>query len=385
MKRQWIYMLLALMLLSISGFSAMAQDATEEPTEEMASTEEAMGEMTPTLSLSSSEELGDFLVGPDGMTVYLFTNDTPGVSNCSGDCATNWPPLTVGEEETPTLAEGVPGMVNAITREDGTRQVVYNGWPLYYWAQDTAPGDTTGQGVGEVWFVVSPPHVSLGGNAELGDFLVGPNGMTLYMFTNDTENTSNCYDQCATNWPPLLVDEGEEVSAQPGLVGEVGTTERTDGTVQVTFNGMPLYYWAQDTAPGDATGQGVGDVWFVVKPPTISLASTDLGDVVVGPNGMTLYMFTEDVDGVSVCYDRCAVAWPPLLVAEGEEIVAGQGVEGELSTTTRDDGTLQVVYNGYPLYYWWRDVVPGDTTGQDVQQVWYVMDGAGEIIFGTGE
>ena len=383
MNRRFTTLLVALLLLLLGSAVVMAQDATEEPADEAAATEEAAA--APTVSLSSSEELGDFLVGPNGMTLYLFTNDAPGVSNCADQCATNWPPLTVGEEEIPLLGEGIPGALNAITREDGTRQVVYNGTPLYYWAQDAAPGDTTGQGVGDVWFVVSPPDVSLGGNAELGDFLVGPNGMTLYLFNNDTDGTSTCYDQCATNWPPLLVGEGEEVSTQPGLVGEVGTTERTDGTVQVTFNGMPLYYWAQDAAPGDSTGQGVGDVWWVVKPPTISVATTNLGDVLVGPNGMTLYMFTEDIDGVSACYERCAIAWPPLLVAEGEEVVLAEGITGTVGTTTRDDGTLQATINNMPLYYWWRDVIPGDTTGQDVQQVWYVLNPAGEIIFDTVE
>lgn len=99
----------------------------------------------------------------------------------------------------------------------------------------------------------------------LGDFLVDAEGMTLYLFTKDTENTSNCYDDCASAWPPLL-SEGE------GTVGEgldaslLGTTERTDGTLQVTYGGWPLYHWAKDEAPGDTTGQDVGEVWYVVSP-----------------------------------------------------------------------------------------------------------------------
>src|SRR5512145_1420876 len=92
----------------------------------------AQDEMAATVSLGNNADLGDFLVGPNGMTLYLFTKDAPGVSNCSGDCATNWPPLTVGEDEQPTLAAGIPGLVGVIAREDGTRQVTFNGWPLYY-------------------------------------------------------------------------------------------------------------------------------------------------------------------------------------------------------------------------------------------------------------
>ncbi len=372
MNRRTITLLVVLILLLSGSAIALAQDATEEAA-------------AATVSLGSSEELGSFLVGPDGMTLYMFTNDAPGASSCSGDCATNWPPLTVGEDETPVLAEGVPGALNTITREDGSRQVVYNGMPLYHWAQDAAPGDTNGQGVGDIWWVVSPPLVSLSGNAQFGEILVGSNGMTLYRFDNDTDGTSACYDGCAANWPPLTLGDGQEATIQPGLIGEVGTIERTDGTVQVTFDGMPLYYWAQDAAPGDATGHGVGDIWWVVKPPTVSVAATALGDVLVGPNGMTLYMFTEDFDGVSACYNQCEIAWPPLLVGEGEEIVVGEGVTGAIGTTVRDDGTTQATINNMPLYYWWRDVVPGDVTGQEFQQVWYVLSPTGEIIFDTVE
>src|SRR5690606_1581076 len=117
MNRRFTTLLVALLLLLLGSAVVMAQDATEEPADEAAATEEAGAAAT--VSLSSSEELGDFLVGPNGMTLYLFTNDSPGVSSCADQCATNWPPLTVGEEETPVLAEGIPGALNAITREDG--------------------------------------------------------------------------------------------------------------------------------------------------------------------------------------------------------------------------------------------------------------------------
>ncbi len=110
------------------------------------------------------------------------------------------------------------------------------------------------------------PTVAVGGNDELGDFLVAANGMTLYIFTVDDPGTSNCYDDCATAWPPLLVEEGQTPTAGEGVTGELGTTTRDDGTVQVTYNDQPLYFYAPDQEPGDATGQNVGDVWFVVEP-----------------------------------------------------------------------------------------------------------------------
>lgn len=218
----------------------------------------------PTVSVGESD-MGPVLVGPNGFTLYLFTRDTEGVSNCYERCIELWPPLLVGALDAEvTVGEGVPGELGVIERTTGTFQVTYNGMPLYYWWRDWAPGQTTGHGVGEVWWVVPPATLSWTQNDELGNILVGPNGMTVYTFSNDTDGTSACYDQCATNWPPLTVASADELLAGSGVTGELGVTERTDGTWQVTYNGMPLYYFASDAARGDATGQGRGDVWWVV-------------------------------------------------------------------------------------------------------------------------
>jgi predicted lipoprotein with Yx(FWY)xxD motif len=217
--------------------------------------------------LGSTTDLGSFLVDSQGMTLYVYANDTPGVSNCTGGCLAKWPALTVAEGETPTLAAGIPGRLGVIQRpDDSTYQVVYNGMPLYTFASDTQPGDTTGQGVAGVWSVAKSPDVSLGGNADLGPFLVGPNDMTLYMYTKDTPGVSNCTGGCLVKWPALLVPDGMQPTAGDGVTGTLGTIQRDDGTYQVTINDMPLYYWYNDVVPGDATGQNVGGVWFVLGP-----------------------------------------------------------------------------------------------------------------------
>ncbi len=107
--------------------------------------------------------------------------------------------------------------------------------------------------------------VNAGQNATLGSFLVDSNGMTLYLFTKDTPNTSTCYGGCAAAWPPLLTTGAP--SAGTGVTASLlGTTKRTDGTVQVTYNGWPLYYWAKDKVAGDTTGENVQGVWFVITP-----------------------------------------------------------------------------------------------------------------------
>jgi predicted lipoprotein with Yx(FWY)xxD motif len=111
----------------------------------------------------------------------------------------------------------------------------------------------------------------------------------------------------------------------------------------------------------------------------VQLGETSLGDVLVDAEGLTLYMFDKDTEGISTCYEDCAVAWPPLLV-EGEPAV-GEGLDESLVTTVpRDDGTMQVKYGDWPLYYWKDDKAPGDVLGQAVGEVWWVVGADGQPI-----
>ena len=112
---------------------------------------------------------------------------------------------------------------------------------------------------------MGPAHIAVGNNAQLGSFLVDDKGMTLYLFTTDKPNTSNCYGKCASFWPPLLTS-GEAVAGSGLDASKLGTTTRTDGTVQVTYNSWPLYYFAKDKQPGDVKGQKVAGTWFVISP-----------------------------------------------------------------------------------------------------------------------
>jgi predicted lipoprotein with Yx(FWY)xxD motif len=233
-----------------------------------------------TVQVADHPELGKILTDGNGMTLYLYTKDEANVSNCYDQCAVNWPPLLVGAGAEPLAGQGLTGQLGTTERTDGGRQVTYNGMPLYFWIRDSNPGDVTGQGVGDVWYVVHPdistmtvnsPVVQVTANPTLGDMLTSQ-GMTLYLYTKDEQNVSNCYDQCAVNWPPLLVGSGAP-QAGTGLDGGLSVIDRTDGGRQVAYNGIPLYFWIRDVRPGDATGQGVGDVWFVVSPQATALAA----------------------------------------------------------------------------------------------------------------
>lgn len=110
-----------------------------------------------TLSVAEVGTFGEALVDGEGRALYMFTNDTQdsGASSCTGNCLVNWPPLLTDGD--PVAGEGVDeSMLGTIPLADGTMQVTYNGWPLYYYAEDAAAGDANGQGVGGVWFLVSP-------------------------------------------------------------------------------------------------------------------------------------------------------------------------------------------------------------------------------------
>jgi predicted lipoprotein with Yx(FWY)xxD motif len=105
-------------------------------------------------------------------------------------------------------------------------------------------------------------------NSKLGQILVGEKGMTVYLFVADTGTTSTCYTSCATIWPPVLTTGAPQAGAGASA-SLLGTTTRTDGKVEVTYAGHPLYYFVQDKAAGDTTGQGIngfGGLWWVLSP-----------------------------------------------------------------------------------------------------------------------
>jgi predicted lipoprotein with Yx(FWY)xxD motif len=126
------------------------------------------------------------------------------------------------------------------------------------------------------------------------------------------------------------------------------------------------------TACGDDNGDSAA-----AAPDGIQITSTDLGEVLADPAGNVLYLFLPDNQGPSVCEGGCAENWPPLT----ESLAAGDGADASLlGTAARPDGTPQLTYNGWPLYYFAGDDAPGDTNGQGINDVWFVIDAAGEAV-----
>jgi predicted lipoprotein with Yx(FWY)xxD motif len=116
---------------------------------------------------------------------------------------------------------------------------------------------------------------------------------------------------------------------------------------------------------------------------TVAVASSALGDVLVDAKGRTLYVFTKDKGDQSVCSGKCAAAWPALTVTGAA--TPGTGVQASLlSTAKQANGTTQVTYGGKPLYYFAGDKAPGETKGQGLNGVWFVVRGDGSLVKTTG-
>lgn len=236
--------------------------------------------------------------------------------------------------------------------------------------------------------------------ADVGNVLIEQSGFTLYRFDKDTANPSksNCENECAKTWPPLLVgDAAPELSGVDAKL--VGKVKRSDGPEQVTVKGWAVYRFAKDTKTGEAKGQGVGNTWFAVTPQggkagqaaapapapapekeTTKLTASEisvLGKVLTDQNGMTLYMFEKDSKKPSkaTCNGDCAKTWPPLLVQGKVEL---QGVDPKIvGSVKRVDGSEQVTVGGWAVYRYSKDTKPGEANGNGVGGTWFAIEPAG--------
>lgn len=150
------------LLGSLAGCAQTDDTGGDDTTPTMTTTEDT-DDTSPTMTADSSaasvvvasnETFGEILTDSEGLTLYLFTTDEQGTSACYDGCAETWPPLTV--EGTPNPGSDVMAALDTIERRDGSMQVTVADHPLYYYIDDENPGDTNGQGVGDVWFVVGP-------------------------------------------------------------------------------------------------------------------------------------------------------------------------------------------------------------------------------------
>ena len=260
-----------------TGSGAGGAYGTGAPASSMPASSGAMGGDVQTAALKVERtSAGTVLAGSKGLTLYYYAEDKPGSgkSACTGGCATAWPPLTA-PVKAPAGAK-MPGPIGMITRAGGAKQVTINGYPIYYYAEDMAPGQAKGNGAEGSWHVIkiraAAGSMAMGRTSVLkverttaGTVLAGSKGLTLYYYAEDIPGSgkSVCTGACAQAWPALKAPVKAPAGAK--LPGKIGMITRADGTRQVTINGYPIYYYAEDMAPGQAKGNGAEGKWHVIK------------------------------------------------------------------------------------------------------------------------
>ena len=231
------------------------------------------------VALSTSATLGSYLTDKDGRTLYFFSTDANGQSSCSGGCEALWPVFYVENLTADKLDTGLAlADFATITTKSGKKQLTYKGWPLYYYAPVSAsdgyggggvntleaPGKTSGEAFGGVWFVAKPDYsimivksqlVGHDGKNYKSDYTVGDGlttyftdgkGLTLYTFKVDAFNDNNFTKEDFSNnavWPIYETDK----IVVPSILDKSDFSVITVfGKSQLTYNGWPLYYFGQD-------------------------------------------------------------------------------------------------------------------------------------------
>jgi predicted lipoprotein with Yx(FWY)xxD motif len=109
--------------------------------------------------------------------------------------------------------------------------------------------------------------LSLGVTGRRGrEYLFGYNGMPVYIYSKDRGAQSTCYGDCAVRWPPYIVGAQDDLGPKAGVEGKVDTTRRSDGNLQLTYNGRPLYFYAADKDDEAPAGHRVNGLWHLVRP-----------------------------------------------------------------------------------------------------------------------
>jgi predicted lipoprotein with Yx(FWY)xxD motif/cytochrome c5 len=154
--RSFVGYCLVLTLISTVGIVMAACSSTASPTPISMPTSPTATASALSLNTMTNANLGTYLVDGKGMTLYYTTKDTPGQSNITGATLANWPVFYSSNIVIPSSLNAAD--FGSITRTDGSMQTTFRGYPLYYFIRDTAAGNTNGQGVGGIWFVVNPAN-----------------------------------------------------------------------------------------------------------------------------------------------------------------------------------------------------------------------------------
>jgi predicted lipoprotein with Yx(FWY)xxD motif len=341
---------------------------------------------------SEGEEVVQYMVDDRGRTLYGFIRDRINTNNFTKADFSNdavWPIFEGGIRSVPSnLDRTLFGEIEVF----GKKQTTYNGWPLYYFGQDEmVKGSNKGISFPApgVWPIITPdinmppsPETILLKEHELfGKILTDAEGNTLYFFTRDVVESSNCSGNCIINWPVFYT---EDVIFSGDLDSEdFNEIERNDGSRQTTYKGWPLYYFNNDNNPGEVNGEAVGNVWYVAKPDySVMLVNAQLighdgieytGSYAPGQEvvqymvddyGRTLYGFINDKfdknNFTKSDFSNDAV-WP---IYQQEKLSFPSQIDGSLFNVIDVHGRFQLTYKGWPLYYFGQDqMIRGSNKG----------------------
>jgi predicted lipoprotein with Yx(FWY)xxD motif len=330
---------------------------------------------------------------PKGMTLYTYEKDTAGKSTCVAECATAWPAVIA-----PAGAKTF-GPWTIVARDDGKQQWAFNGKPLYTYAKDAKIGDGTGNGLDSgSWQLaayapaegVKMPHgvavnelLNAGGEVFISEMT----GTPLYTFDDDPVNGKPVCggETCSAQWRPFIAAQ----LAKP--VGDFTVAHRDDGFYQWAYKGKPLYTFDGDVVAGDAKGDNAAGKWHVASllrqfmPAGVTVYHNRYGgDHLATADGMTLYERTRVIGvvtghnlrtgmrgnpavgrilGTMTCDAACTQTWKPLAAP------ADAQPSGYWEVATREDGSKQWSYRGYPVYTFSGDTKPGDMNGNDSYEI----------------
>lgn len=382
MSNKWASVLLALCLI----YSCKKDLVEPEPQEEITM-----------VKTSQNASLGTILTDQKDNTLYFFSNDLSNSSNCSGGCLDSWSIFYMEDIE-------VSSSLNAsdFGQIDGTagKQTTYKGWPLYFFKNDTSPGQTNGEGVNGNWWVAKPDYSIMFANGQLKGadgldyksdysqgtgltrYLVDGLGRTLYAFSKDNFNVNQFTNPDFSNnavWP---IYEASLASVPSSLNKADFGSLTIGGKTQLTYKGWPLYYFGQDNAVR-GNNKGISfpapGIWPILnentspapQSPHLKIANDAvLGKYLTDQDGKALYFFSRDAGVVSNCNGACANTWP---VYHIEKLQVASGLSAtDFAEITRNDGSKQTTYKGWPLYYYSGDASPGEKNGNGINQIWWI-------------
>ncbi|MBU2913266.1 hypothetical protein [Reichenbachiella agariperforans] len=271
------------------GVSVPAPGVWPVATTDLAAAEEVIVETT--IMLSTDNALGELLTDAEGHVLYYLAKDVAGTRNCTGGCADSWPVFYTAEIE---VGEGLDAEDFENIEQDGDMITTYKGWPLYYHSESgdgviDAVGNTSGQGLGGVWYVMKDYSIMLAkgqligadGKNYLEDYTEGEGettyftsawGKTLYAFNNDSKDTNTFTNEDFSNdgsWPIYHVTVDQLPAAMDAAdFGEI----EVFGEMQLTFKGWPVYYYGGDSDRGENKGVSVPSpgVWPIINNSTVA-------------------------------------------------------------------------------------------------------------------